>query len=239
MESHRGRQGCSLVWLTAADMQHSLVNVWQDAWVPGTRTMKSSTQNGWDEIHLVPDLIDGENGTWKLTNPTKFYYSWRWCHYEYTTMAWWWWGRFLGLEFGEDKHIFQLICVSCSYDSQRATSSWGRDDHHKLILWTTDVEIFLKTWCGAKSTRLQVESAARYLAGWECSEAPTYCTNCKMQNMSRCEWTYDVCIYSVLSCEKVLGRGSSVAKTNAAQTTSWDTVEGYFVWFYVLRGRSS
>jgi hypothetical protein len=42
------------------------VNVWQDAWVPGSMSMKPAAQIGRDEIHFVSDLIDGENGTWLI-----------------------------------------------------------------------------------------------------------------------------------------------------------------------------
>jgi hypothetical protein len=42
------------------------VNAWQDARASGPRTVKPAPQIGRDEINLVSNLVDGENGTWKI-----------------------------------------------------------------------------------------------------------------------------------------------------------------------------
>jgi hypothetical protein len=42
------------------------VSIWNDRWIPGTRTMTPSVQIGRDVLNRVSDLIDPENGTWKL-----------------------------------------------------------------------------------------------------------------------------------------------------------------------------
>jgi hypothetical protein len=42
------------------------VNVWQDAWIPGTISMRPAAHIGREEIVFVSDLIDDENGMWKV-----------------------------------------------------------------------------------------------------------------------------------------------------------------------------
>jgi hypothetical protein len=59
-----GREGLQLGLLKRIG-DGSSVNVWQDAWVPGPRSMRPAVQIGEDRINLVSDIIDSENGCWK------------------------------------------------------------------------------------------------------------------------------------------------------------------------------
>jgi hypothetical protein len=44
----------------------SSVSICRDPWIPGIMTMTPSAQIGRNELNWVYDLIDSENGTWKI-----------------------------------------------------------------------------------------------------------------------------------------------------------------------------
>lgn len=41
------------------------VNIWTDRWLPGKLSLRPSAQIGGAILHMVSDLIDNENWSWK------------------------------------------------------------------------------------------------------------------------------------------------------------------------------
>ena len=41
------------------------VNIWTDRWLPGKLSLRPSVQIGGAALHMVSDLIDNENWSWK------------------------------------------------------------------------------------------------------------------------------------------------------------------------------